>query len=256
MADINRIYLCEQCMDLLVNAQNGDKISEDKLLVIIRDKFMNRRIGKYLYKNRLVEDEDMRQEFMIGVALNIHKARLDMGDPIEYLINQGVYRVRSYLRKNIVCNTSQTCLECGHITRINRVGTDYICKKCGSNNIETHEISDHNDLLMESMADTEDIETDILSKMLLEEFEKTLNPNTNVFSLYTLIKSGVNRDNPNIKNYIKTIAKLWGGCSEQNVVQNMDRLKSRLTKFAHEHNMEIVDNQFVFIDVDERMGNL
>ena len=55
------------------------------------------------------------------------------------------------------------------------------------------------------------------------------------------------RDNPDVKNYIKEIAKRWGGCSDNNVVQNMDKLKVRVQKFASDNGFEIKGNQFVVI---------
>ena len=119
MSDIKYIY--EQGIELLKLAQQGNKNAEELLIVEIRNRFMNKRIGRYLHKNRIVDDEDLKQEFLIGVGLAIPQARIDIGDPIEYLINQGVYRVRSYLRKHIIQNTTQICDDCGYITRLNMI---------------------------------------------------------------------------------------------------------------------------------------
>ena len=233
------------CIGLLKLAQSGDKIAEEQLLIYIKNDYMRKRIGKYLRKNRQVEDDDLMQEFMIGVALSINKAKLDIGDPIEYIIQQGVYRVRSYLRKHILQGTTQICGDCGYETRLNRVNNHYICKKCGSNNITTRELNDYDEIVLMNIEDKSDFEVDLISSLIMDSFEHSLDPNTNVYQLYILIKNGINRDNPQIKNYIKEIAKIWGGCSEQNVVQAMNKLKNRLEKFAFEHNMVIVDNQFV-----------
>lgn len=241
-------YVYEQGIELLQLAQQGNKNAEELLIVEIQNRFMNKRIHKYLYKNRIVEDEDLKQEFLIGVGLAIKKARIDIGDPIEYLISQGVYRVRSYLRKHIIQNTTQTCGDCGYTTRLNMVDGQYICKRCGSNNITTQEVNDNDEVLLSNMMSTEDEINEIISESFIDSFEKTLTPNTNVYNLYVLLKSGINRDNPEVKNYIKEIARLWGGCSEQNVVQNMDKLKMKIIQFAKEQGCEVVNNCFIYID--------
>lgn len=241
-------YVFERGIELLRLAQGGNKAAEELLIVEIRNQFMNKRIGRYLHKNRAVEDDDLKQEFLIGVALAIPKAKIDMGDPIEYLINQGVFRVRSYLRRNIIQSTTQICGDCGYVTRLNMVDGKYVCKRCGSTNITTQEVNDHNEIiLMSAPSMTTEIE-DILSQDMVDRFEATLTPGTNVHSLYILLKSGINRDNPNIPNYIKEIARMWGGCSEQNVVQNMDKLRRKVVQFAEEQGCHVVGNCFIYID--------
>lgn len=237
--------ISEKGLQLLTLAQSGDKIAEEQLIILIRDEHMRRRIGRYLHKNRQVDDDDLKQEFLIGVGLAIPKANLTIGDPVEYVINQGVYNVRSYLRKHIIQSTSQICGECGHITRLNRVNNVYVCKKCGSTHIETRETNDTDEVVLTNIVDKFEVESDVLSRIMIEEFEKTLTPNTNVYNLYILLKKGVNRDNPQVKNYIKEIAKMWGGCSDQNVIQAMDKLKLRLVRFANENDMEIKDGAFI-----------
>lgn len=246
MGDIKYVY--EEGIELLQLAQQGNRNAEELLIVEIRNRFMNKRIGRYLHKNRVVEDEDLKQEFLIGVALAIPKARLDIGDPIEYLINQGVYRVRSYLRKHIIQSTLQVCNDCGYITRLNMVDGHYICKRCGSTNVTTQEVHNNDEIVLNSIPSTDDAIEEIISEDFISKFEQTLNPNTNVYNLYILLRDGINRDNPEIPNYIKEIARRWGGCSEQNVVQNMDKLKVKIMQFAKEQGYEIVGNCFIYID--------
>lgn len=236
----------DELLLVLKEAKSGNKTSEQNLLIYIRNNVMNRRIGRYLSRNRQVENEDLKQEFMIGVALAIPKCSMDIGDPIEYLLAQGTYRVRSCLRGNIIKSTVQVCRECGSITRLNKIGNEYICKKCGSNNIETQELMDNNEIALENAVDMEEpIEDAITSEMLIEKFEATLKDGTNVKNLYNLLKSGINRDNPLVKNYIREIALIWGGCSEQNVVQTLAKLQDRMRKFADENGFEIRNNRFV-----------
>lgn len=231
---------------VLRQAKAGDKIAEQNLLIYIRNNYM-RRIGRYLNKNRLVDNDDIKQEFMIGVAFAISKCELNIGNPIEYLVSQGVYRVRSFMRGNIIKNTVQVCRECGTVTRLNMVNGQYVCKKCGSINIDTTEIHDHDDIAMENAVDTQEpIDEMIASTIMIEEFEATLPDGSNVKNLYELLKSGINSDNPMIKNYTKTIARIWGGCSEQNVVQTLHKLRKRMQDFARSKGFDIIDGKFVY----------
>lgn len=238
--------------NLLILAQSDDRIALNNLLEIIRDREMKHRIGRYLYKNRQVENEDLKQEFMIGVAGAIPKANLEVGDPIEYIMAQGVFRVRSYLRKHIIQNTSQVCKCCGYESRLNRIGNKYVCKKCGSSDVETRELWDHDEVTIENKV----AEVDEIDKMLesmggediIEQFRKTLTPGTKVHALFVLFyDEDINSDNPDIVNYIKEIANRWG-TSQTLVVQVREKLQNKLIKFCVEHGYEIVNSHFVVLN--------
>lgn len=231
--------------ELLILAQDGNEIAQDKILIYIRDNIMGARINKYLYKNRQADAEDIKQEFMIGVALNIHKADIDIGDPIEYLISQGIWRVRSYIRSQILKSTTMVCCDCGNVSRLNMIDGKYSCKKCGGNNIVTQETNDLDDgTNLNMIKDEENFENEIIFNQLMIEFEGILGRGTKVSELYFLLKNGINSNNPQIKNYIKEIANLWG-TSQTNVVKNLDKLRSRLRKYAEENGMKIEDNKFI-----------
>lgn len=239
----------EYLIQLLELTQGGDKVAEDNLITHIRDNVMRRRIGRFIHKNRQVEDEDIRQEFMIGVALAIPKADLTIGNPIEYIISQGIYRVRSYFRKHVIQNTTQICKDCGYESRLNRVGNTYRCKKCGSDNIETREVYDHDEVAMGNMAaendEIEKLTDEIGADKIIEQFRSTLSPDTRVYDLFVLLyDEDINSDNPNIINYIAEIARRWG-TSQVLVVQTKDKLKSRLIKFCQCNGYEIKGNRFI-----------
>lgn len=241
----------EYLVELLKLAQAGDEIATDNLIAHIRDSEMNRRIGKYLHRNRQCEDEDLRQEFLIGVALSISKADLEIGDPIEYIISQGVYRVRSYLRKHIIKNTTQICKECGYESRLNRVGNHYECKKCGSSNVETRETHDHDDVVIMNQCEEDDeiekLIEDFGAQDIIERFRDTLEPNTKVYSLFVMLyDEDINSDNPEIINYIAEIANKWN-TSQTLVVQVREKLKVRLMKFCDVNGLEIKHNKFIQI---------
>lgn len=247
MTDTNREYLIE----LLRLAQSGDRIAENNLIMYIRDNEMQKRISKYLRRNRQVEDEDLKQEFLIGVALNISKADLEIGNPIEYIISQGVFRVRSYLRKHIIQNTTQVCSDCGYESRLNRVKNhQYECKKCGSHNIITREISDHDEVALENKcADDDEIEKLIEglgAEDIIMRFRSTLDNNTKMYNLFVLLyDEDINSDNPEIDNYIKEIANRWG-TSQTLVIQVKEKLKIKLLKFCESEKIDIKHNKFTY----------
>lgn len=239
----------EYLVELLRLAQSGDDIATDNLISYIRDHEMRRRISKYLHKNRQCEDEDLKQEFLIGVALSIPKADLEIGDPIEYIISQGIYRVRSYLRKHIIQNTTQICRDCGYESRLNRVGSAYQCKKCGSTNVETRETHDHDDVtIMNQCAEDDEIEKlieDISAYDIIERFRNTLDPNTKVYSLLVLLyDEDINSDNPEVINYIADIAKRWN-TSQTLVIQVREKLRGRLIKFCDAEGLQIKHSKFI-----------
>lgn len=247
MATADKDYL----LQLLQLAQSGDRVAENNLITRIKDDFMRKRISKYLYRNRQVEDEDLKQEFLIGVALSINKADLEIGDPIEYIVAQGIYRVRAYLRKHIIQNTTQICHDCGYESRLNRVGDTYICKKCGSHNVETRELHEHNEIILMNKADdTDEIEMMIEQagdRDIISRFRETLDKNTRVYSLFVLLyDEDINSDNPDVVNYMAEIARRWG-TSQTLVVQAKEKLKKRLLAFCAENDLEIKYNHFIQI---------
>lgn len=238
-------------INLLKLAQSGDKIAEDNLITYIRDNLMRSRIGRYLHKNRQVEDEDLKQEFMIGVALSIERADLEVGNPIEYILSQGVYRVKSYFRRHIIKNTTQICLDCGYESRLNRVDNNYVCKKCGSTHIETRELYDHDEIALENTyANDDEIEKltdDIGADSIIEQFRDTLDKNTKAYYLFVLLyDEDINSCNPDVINYIAEIAKRWG-TSQTLVVQTKEKLKNKLLNFCRDNGYEIRNNKFIQI---------
>lgn len=217
----------ELSAQLLEMAQNGNKLAEEKLIIHIRDKYMMSRISRYINRNRQAENEDIKQEFLIGVALAIPKARADIGNPIEFLIANGLYRVKTYVRKCVVQNTIQVCNDCGDKSRVKRSKNGYICKKCGSVNVTVSEISENNETFIENMYGGE-FEEYVVSEMISETFKDTLQKGTRVYELYELmVEQDINRSNPNIKNYIQTLSELMGGCSTTNVVKTLNKLQNK-----------------------------
>lgn len=224
-------------ISLLVLAQTGDKLAENDLLEEIRTSVMPRRISRYINRNRQVDNDDVRQEFMIGVALAIRNVNIETGDPIEYIISNGVYRVRSFARSSILKSTMQVCRDCGHKSRLNKTGNGYVCKCCGSTNIETSEVNDYDEIKLGNVQ-IDGFSEEVLGNELINDFKATLQPGTNVYKLYEELVENNIRDNPQIKNYMKAIADKWN-CSTQNINQNVKKLQAKYIEFAQNNGLQV-----------------
>lgn len=223
-------------VELIKQSQDGSLIAQERIIRYVMDTHMKRRIGRYLNRNRQADNDDIKQEFMIGVALSINKVKLDIGDPIEYIIAQGMYRVRTYIRKCIVQGTLQTCKDCGRQMRINKVDKNtYQCKYCGSFAVEVQELEDHNEFALDNIM-RDGFEEDVMQKLAIQDFKSTLQPGTKVYELYELmIEQNINRTNPQIKNYAKELANNMGGCSTTNIMKILDKLKNKYTQWNDEY---------------------
>lgn len=227
------IEITESIMSIIMSAKDGDEFATEKLLTIIRDNHMNRAIAKYLNKNRLAENDDIKQVFMIGVALNISSVRLDIGNPIIYLINCGIWRVRSYFRSQVFNNTKQTCLDCGNTCRPTKVikkndvvvykSDDWVCPSCGSHHVDVAqctgaEIKEDNAMNTYTSRLVEDL---VIDSMVVDEFRSTLSGR--VLQLFDMINQGMDRDGTS--SYMRDIADEWG-VSTACVAQYLKRLKA------------------------------
>lgn len=232
----------EAILKMIVSAQGGDRLVENDLLEHIRVKEMPRRVGRYINRNRQADNDDVKQEFLIGVAGAIKDAKMDVGDPVEYLMNRGMYRVRSYVRKSIIQGTIQVCNDCGNKSRLNRnEHGKYVCKKCGSEHVATSEINDNNEVTLYNIVDKSGFEDDALSEMIVSDFKQTLTPGTNTYKLFEMImEQGLDRDNPLVKNYMKEIAKVWGGCSTQNISINLKKLQAQFQKYSEARGIDLM----------------
>lgn len=123
---------------LILDAQNNVGNSRNTLVKLMQDNGAMRIISRYLYLNKLLEPDDAKSEFWMGVILAIPEVKLDIGDPLQYLIWKGENRVKTVLRKLISENITAICRECHLRFRLYRVGGDYKCRRCGSTSLETH----------------------------------------------------------------------------------------------------------------------
>ena len=127
----------------------------------------------------------------------------------------------------------------------------YKCKKCGSTNIETRELYDHDETIFDSKCDDNDDIEKLINEEgandIIERFRDTLDKNTKVYYLFELLyDEDINSDNPDVINYVAEIARRWG-TSQTLVLQTKEKLKVRLTKFCEKEGYEIKGSKFIQI---------
>jgi hypothetical protein len=66
-------------------------------------------------KNPAIDRNDLVGEFHRGVAMALKEVRLDIGDPMEYLIARGVLWVKRVVRKECNHTFIEECIICGKV---------------------------------------------------------------------------------------------------------------------------------------------
>ena len=180
---------------LLSKAQSGDEEAKNKLIYAMLEDGCMKRLSRYLYLNRLLEPDEVRGEFWLGVAQSINKAK-PLGNPLRFLHQCGVWQVVAVLRQRLSNGVSWACLACGKGGSLNRRATLAACPRCASIEIETKEkvvyIGEY-----EYTYKPQDNSTDFV-----EDFKTKLQGRE--LQVFNLIVDGCDRDST--QNYIKEIA--------------------------------------------------
>ena len=122
-------------------------------------------VNSIRFRRSALPEEDLIAEFHRGIAQGLLVVKPDVGDPMEYLLDRGRWRVREVVRKTLRETTQQRCTDCNNFRSFDY---DKKCKKCGSiGNQETDlrfsEISDN------VAAVVKDNYEGIIVKLLLEK---------------------------------------------------------------------------------------
>ena len=188
--------------EVIAKAQAGDERAQNTLIKTLKDNGAMQQLARYLYRNRLLEPSDVRGEFWLGIAKGILNVKHNVGNPLQYLIQCGLWQVKSALRRAIrkgVIYKCKTCKATGQFRRItDRAYMEMACcPKCGGE-LETEELhiplkDEHTShLKSESRIERWDIDE---FKMTLTIYEKRV---------FEFIETGYDRDNS--KNYLRDIA--------------------------------------------------
>jgi hypothetical protein len=126
----------EASLQLLARAQSGDIVAVNKYLAMIRDNHMPKRIKHYIKRNVLVEQSEIESEFMFGCYKAMDEAKLDVGNPLDFIMWKGGLEVAHLFKKRVREGVIVNCKTCG-ITSMGYRNKTVLCGKCGSSDITT-----------------------------------------------------------------------------------------------------------------------
>lgn len=229
--------------DLIRRAQDGDRTAEDLLIRRIRDKHMDRVTYRYRGRNVLVPDSDIESEFLLGCWNAIHKAKLDVGNPLNFILWKGRLKVASLFRSRIKKEVRSRCYDCGNEGRISYRTKVPTCKACGSTDLFTwmkvvdatamagdHDMEGAEILDRAASANAEHSFQIATFGLQIEEMRGRLEGRAlELFDLIVL--EGINRDSS--QNYLKEIAQRWG-VSTPTVAVVLRRLRESVLEYLDE----------------------
>lgn len=211
----------ETSNDLIRRAQGGDDQAANDLMRLIRDYHTQRVVRKYSGRNVLIPDDDIESEFLLGCWIAVQKAKLNVGNPLNFIVWKGNLQVVNLFRNRIKKEVRFTCLDCGDQGRIAWSSKVPVCSGCGSRDLWTtmFEVSDQpaggsghdtgtslaaSDRV--ASASAEHIWQIATFGVQVEELRARLNGR--VLQLFDLIViEGISRESS--KNYLQEIADRW-----------------------------------------------
>lgn len=207
-------------LELLDQAQKGDELAMNRLLTLIQKEHMPKRIKHYYGRNVLVEQADIESEFLLGCYEAIKIAKMDVGNPLMFILWKGQLAVAHIFRRKVKEGVQVHCKECGirPMTYINR---ELICNKCGSNQVtsrmivvdESQKSDDMKngtarfDVLNDPFKEMDAIFALATEEMAIDEIRvKLRGRQRELFDI--LVVEQINRDTSD--NYLAEIAARWG----------------------------------------------
>lgn len=100
---------------------------------------MPKRIRHYLQRNVLVEAVEIESEYLLGCYEAMSVAKLDIGNPLEFILWKGGLKVAHLFKKRVRQGVNVLCKTCG-LTTMGYVNKTVACGKCGSTDITTQMI--------------------------------------------------------------------------------------------------------------------
>jgi hypothetical protein len=222
----------EGTLSLVQRSQDGDELAITELIGIIRDFHMPRYVGRYYGRNVVVSDDEIESEFLLGVWKALPKAKLDVGNPLNFMCWRGQKAVQTLMRNNIRRETRYQCLECSNTGTMAYKLRVPVCGVCGTDDIYTwmietaHPVDSSGDSLVDSSLYGVGVTAETAWQLAvygiqIEEIRERLNGR--VLELFDIIVlEGVNRDSS--KNYLREVAERWG-VSQMRVVHALRKLR-------------------------------
>jgi hypothetical protein len=208
--------------DLLREFQGGSVEAANRLLKVIRDEHMAQRLRPYKNRNVLVDQDEIESEFLLGCYEAMSSAKLDLGNPLMYILWKGGLAVAHLFRKKVREGVNVMCKTCGQ-TSFGYEKRQVVCGKCGSNEVSTQMVMVGDSQLTEAEIETEHTQYDralgdpfgeldaafslATNGIMIEEIQARLNGR--VLELFNLLViEQINRSTSD--NYLQEIATKWG----------------------------------------------
>lgn len=233
----------EGTLDLVARSQQGDELALGQLISIINDYHKHRYVGRYYGRNVVVGDAEIDSEFMLGVWKALPKAKLDVGNPVNFMCWRGQKAVQTLMRNNIRREVRYLCLECGATGVMGYKSKVPVCVECETTTIQTW-------MVESAPKETEDPNFDSFSLVAgmdgetawqlavygiqIEEIRERLasRQTGRALELFDIIVlEGVNRDSS--KNYLREISERWG-TSQMRVVHTLRKLRQEIKAYFAE----------------------
>ncbi|KIL38007.1 hypothetical protein SD70_29360 [Gordoniibacillus kamchatkensis] len=189
---------------MILRAQRGGsegiKAAND-LLYHIAHEYRERKLHKFFAPGMPYADrDDIRQAFLIGCYAGIMKARLNIGDPLAFILNKGLWAVADVIRRDGQKELQQECSGCHATSKPNRVHGRYVCRRCESDQVELRRrVIPHAETIEVTGHNQDD-------RLTVQEFHDQLTGCKR--DVFDLIMRGYDRDN--CRNYLKEIGQILG----------------------------------------------
>lgn len=227
----------EQVKELVLAAQKGDAAgleATEAIMWDIQEHHIDRLTWKYRKKITVggMDHNDLKQEFLTAAYQAIFKAKVDVGDPQQFILQHGKWAVVDALRSGYRKALRQYCHSCNTTTRLHEERGQAVCPNCNAKGdaIERMNmgISDDGTLSGTVADESLDISEVVASQEVIDNFYATLEGRkADVFAL--IIYQGYDRDS--CTNYIKEIAGLLG-VSAANVNKRLRQIKEEWAAYT------------------------
>lgn len=210
-------------LSLIRDSKQGSETAKERLFSLIIKEHMPSRIQRKKGRNVLISDAEVESEFLVGCLKALRTVKMDVGNPLLYILWKGDMEVSNLFRERIESGVVARCLDCKTVRRVLIRRGRPLCRSCGSAHISTfmrEQLESFSpglpqeatgvDSVVWDRLEAEDAETVFYlatGAIQTEEIRSLLNGR--VLQLFDiLVIEGVNHESS--RNYLKEIAERWG----------------------------------------------
>lgn len=160
---------------LLKLAKTGDLVARGKIIKqLMADPRTRGAVYNLRKRSPALDGDDVDAVFWLGVLVGLDHVKHDIGDPMAYLVQRGVWQVKSAVREELGRKVVQHCSHCGQIN--GRYVYSRQCTKCGSavENVSRLEPEDSMDEQISYLESVASITIDMLKSHLSDHQTKII----------------------------------------------------------------------------------